>query len=129
MSESLMKVSAVKERYLMMGTASRVLPEHLKKALELEEERRECVQNQQLLYKQMEQANRDGNKNAYIEFHELHQKQIRRDMEISKELSAMYFKKMKNNRSKERENVLGVADHLEEVGGRKEIVEQIRRNA
>ena len=42
----------------MMKIESRVLPEHLEKALELEEERRECIQNLHLLYKQMEQANR-----------------------------------------------------------------------
>ncbi|EJR53684.1 hypothetical protein IIO_05930, partial [Bacillus cereus VD115] len=41
-----------------MGTESRVLPEHLIMASELEKERKECIQNRQLLYKQMEQANR-----------------------------------------------------------------------
>ncbi|MBG9938158.1 hypothetical protein [Bacillus tropicus] len=112
-----------------MGTESRVLLEHLEKAMELEEERRECLHNQQLLYKQMEQENRNGNKNAYIELHALYQKQIKRDLEISKELSAMYFKKMKNDSSKESRDVLNVADRLESVGGSKEVVEAIRRNA
>lgn len=112
-----------------MGTESRVLPEHLGKAMGLEEERRECIQNQQLLYKQMEQEDRNGDKNAYFELHALYQKQIRRDLEISKELSAMYFKKMKNDSSKESKDVLGIADRLEAVGGRKEVVEAIRRNA
>ncbi|MBJ8128931.1 hypothetical protein [Bacillus cereus group sp. N3] len=108
-----------------MGTENRVLPKDLEKAMELEEERRECMRNQQLLYKQMEQEN----KNAYVELHALYQKQIKRDLEISKELSAMYFKKMKKDSSKESKDVLDVADRLEAVGGRKEVVEVIRRNA
>ncbi|PEB56220.1 hypothetical protein CON65_15790 [Bacillus pseudomycoides] len=112
-----------------MGIEQRVLPKHLKAAMKLESERRECVQNQQLLYKQMEQANRNGDKSAYFELHDLYQKQIRRDLEISKELSAMYFKKIKSDCSKERKNVLDVANRLEEVGGRKEVVERIRKNA
>ncbi|PEP08164.1 hypothetical protein CN577_11545 [Bacillus toyonensis] len=112
-----------------MGTENRVLPKHLEKAMELEEERRECMRNQQLLYKQMEQENQNGNKNAYVELHALYQKQIKRDLEISKELSAMYFKKMKKDSSKESKDVLDVADRLEAVGGRKEVVEAIRRNA
>lgn len=112
-----------------MGTENRVLPKHLEKATELEEERRECMRNQQLLYKQMEQENRDGNKSVYIELHALYQKQIKRDLEISKELSAMYFKKMRNDSSQESKDVLEVADRLEAVGGRKEVVEVIRSNA
>ncbi|HDR6285634.1 TPA: hypothetical protein QCU33_001578 [Bacillus cereus] len=112
-----------------MGTESRVLPEHLAKAVELEKERKECIQNRQLLYKQMEQANRNGDKVAYVELHDLYQKQNSRDLEISRELSAMYFKKMKSDSSKKDETVLDVADRLEEVGGRKEVVEAIRRNA
>ncbi|MGH1093088.1 hypothetical protein ACQVUB_26705 [Bacillus mycoides] len=112
-----------------MGTESRVLPEHLEKAAELEKERKECIQNRTLLYKQMEQVNRKGDKIAYFELHDLYQKQIRRDLEISKGLSAMYFKKIKNDCSKEREKVLGVAERLEKVGGREEVVEAIRRNA
>ncbi|PFE05071.1 hypothetical protein COE15_06850 [Bacillus cereus] len=112
-----------------MGTKNRVLPEHLEKAMELEEERRECLQNQQLLYKQMKQANRNGDKNAYFELHALYQKQIRRDLERSKELSAMYFKKIKNDSSEERKKILDVADRLEEAGGRQEVVDSIRRNA
>lgn len=114
---------------LKMGTESRVLPEHLAKAVELEKERKECIQNRQLLYKQMEQANRNGDKVAYVELHDLYQKQNSRDLEISRELSAMYFKKMKSDSSKKDETVLDVADRLEEVGGRKEVVEAIRRNA
>nr|WP_283790471.1 hypothetical protein [Bacillus sp. LS15-K4] len=97
--------------------------------MELEEERRECMHNQQLLYKQMEQENRNGNKDAYVELHALYQKQIKRDLEISKELSAMYFRKIKSDSSKESKDVLDVADRLEAVGGRKEVVESIRRNA
>ncbi|MDM5430279.1 hypothetical protein [Bacillus mycoides] len=97
--------------------------------MKLEEERRENIQNQQLVYKQMEQANRNGDKNVYFELHALYQKQTGRYLEISKELSAMYFKKLKKDSSKERKNVLGIADRLEEVGGRKEVVEAIRRNA
>ncbi|HHT7172111.1 TPA: hypothetical protein ACTZ3H_002803 [Bacillus cereus] len=112
-----------------MGTENRVLPEHLEKAMKLEEERRESIQNQQLLYKQMEQANRNGDKNVYVELHDLYQKQTGRYLEISKELSAMYFKKLKNDSSRESKDVLDVADRLESVGGRKEIVEAIRRNA
>ncbi|AQY41511.1 hypothetical protein [Bacillus thuringiensis] len=112
-----------------MGTENRVLPEHLMMASELEKERKECIQNRQLLYKQMEQANRNGDKIAYVELHDLYQKQNSRDLEISKELSAMYFKKIKNNSSKERKKVLQVADRLEEVGGRKEVVDSIRRNS
>ncbi|MDJ1474359.1 hypothetical protein QBX67_02680 [Bacillus sp. LS15-K4] len=112
-----------------MGTENRVLSKHLKKAMELEEERRECMHNQQLLYKQMEQENRNGNKDAYVELHALYQKQIKRDLEISKELSAMYFRKIKSDSSKESKDVLDVADRLEAVGGRKEVVESIRRNA
>lgn len=112
-----------------MGTENRVLPEHLVKAMELEEERRKCMHSQQVLYKQMEQENRNGNNNAYIELHALYQKQIKRDLEISEELSVMYFKKMKNDSSKESKNVLDVAERLEAVGGRKEVVEAIRRNA
>ncbi|KLA09903.1 hypothetical protein B4158_5286 [Bacillus cereus] len=41
----------------------------------------------------------------------------------------MYFKKIKNDSSKERKKVLQVADRLEEVGGRKEVVDSIRRNS
>ncbi|PFL06890.1 hypothetical protein COJ07_31230, partial [Bacillus cereus] len=74
---------------MQMSIEERVLPKHIKAATELENKRRECVQNQQILYKQMEQANRERNKDAYIELHELYQKQVRRDSEISKELSAM----------------------------------------
>ncbi|WP_144499272.1 hypothetical protein [Bacillus sp. FDAARGOS_235] len=112
-----------------MGTENRVLPKYLERAMELEEGRRECIHSQRILYKQMEQENRNGNNNAYIELHALYQKQIKRDLEISEELSAMYFKKMKNDASKESEDVLDVADRLEAVGGRKEVVEAIRRNA
>lgn len=111
-----------------MGTESRVLPEHLEKATELEKERKECMQNRTLLYKQMEQVNRKGYEIAYFELHDLYQKQNRRDLEISKELSAMYFKKMKNDSSKEKKQVLDVAERLEKVGGRKEVVDRIRRN-
>lgn len=50
-------------------------------------------------------------------------------VEKSKELSAMYFKKLKNDSSRESKDVLDVADRLEAVGGRKEVVEAIRRNA
>jgi len=114
---------------LTMGTEKRVLPEHLEKAMKLEEERRESIQNQQLLYKQMEQANRNGDKHVYCELHALYQKQSERYLEISKDLSAMYFKKLKKDSSKERKAVLDAADRLEEVGGRKEVVEVIRRNA
>ncbi|MED1406487.1 hypothetical protein ACQVPC_21635 [Bacillus mycoides] len=95
----------------------------------LERERKECIQNRTLLYKQMEQVDRKGDKIAYFELHDLYQKQNRRDLEISKELSAMYFKKMKNDSSKERKQVLDVADRLEKVGGRKEVVNSIRRNS
>ncbi|MED1406951.1 hypothetical protein P4U07_30160 [Bacillus mycoides] len=112
-----------------MGTESRVLPEHLEKAAELEKERKECIQNRHLLYKQMEKANRNGDKITYVELHDLYQKQNRRDSEISKELSVMYFKKMKSDSSTERKDVLDVANRLEAVGGRKEVVEAIRRNA
>ncbi|MGE7881671.1 hypothetical protein [Bacillus sp. NPDC094077] len=98
-------------------------------ASELEKERKECIKNRQLLYKQMEQANRNGDKIAYVELHDLYQKQNSRDLEISKELSAMYFKKIKNDSSKESKDVLDIADRLESVGGRKEVVEAIRRNA
>ncbi|PFR65874.1 hypothetical protein COK29_26735, partial [Bacillus cereus] len=41
---------------MQMSIEERVLPKHIKAATELENERRECVQNQQILYKQMEQA-------------------------------------------------------------------------
>ncbi|MBT2577451.1 hypothetical protein J7E43_08510 [Bacillus sp. ISL-8] len=112
-----------------MGTESRVLPEHLEKAVGLEKERKECIQNRTLLYKQMEQVNGKGDKMAYFELHDLYQKQNSRDLEISKELSAMYFKKMKNDSSKERNQVLEVADRLEKAGGRKEVVDSIRRNS
>ncbi|MBJ8044212.1 hypothetical protein JDS78_28950 [Bacillus cereus group sp. N17] len=111
-----------------MGTENRVLQKHLKMASELEKERKECIHNRHLLYKQMEQANRNGDKIAYVELHDLYQKQNSRDLEISKELSAMYFKKMKNDFSKESKQVLEVADRLEKVGGRKEVVDRIRRN-
>lgn len=114
---------------LTMGIKTRVLPEHLEKAMKLEDERRESIQNQQLLYKQMEQANRNGDKNVYVELNDLYKKQTGRYLEISKELSAMYFKKMKNDSSKESKDVLDVADRLEAVGGRKEVVEAIRKNA
>ena len=77
----------------------------------------------------MEQANRNGDKIAYFELHDLYRKQSRRDLEISQELSAMYFKKIKNDSSKERKQVLEVANRLEKVGGRKEVVEVIRRNS
>ncbi|MEI4618051.1 hypothetical protein [Bacillus cereus] len=40
----------------------------------------------------------------------------------------MYFKKIKNDSSKERKQVLEVAERLEAVGGRKEVVDRIRRN-
>nr|MBS9407999.1 hypothetical protein [Streptococcus oralis] len=63
------------------------------------------------------------------ELHELYQKETGRYLEISKELSAMYFKKLKNDSSKKSKDVLDVADRLEKVGGRKEVVEAIRRNA
>ncbi|WP_431137791.1 hypothetical protein [Bacillus toyonensis] len=96
--------------------------------MELEKERKECIKNRTILYKKMEQVNRKGDKIAYFELHDLYQKQNKRDLEISKELSAMYFKKMKNDSSKERKQVLEVADRLEEVGGRKEVVDRIRRN-
>ncbi|EXY06157.1 hypothetical protein BF15_24835 [Bacillus thuringiensis] len=112
-----------------MGIESRVLPEHLEKALELEEERRECIQNLHLLYKQMNQANKESNKTLYLELNNAYQKQSIRDLEISKQLSAMYFKKQKSDREAERTEVFRVADHLEKVGGRKEVVERIRKNA
>ncbi|MEK4416328.1 hypothetical protein [Bacillus sp. FSL K6-0268] len=114
---------------LVMGIESRVLPEHLEKALELEEERRECIQNLHLLYKQMNQANKKRNKTLYLELHNAYQKQSIRDLEISKQLSAMYFKKQKSDREAERTEVFRVADRLEKVGGRKEVVERIRKNA
>lgn len=41
----------------------------------------------------------------------------------------MYYKKMKHGRELERENVLDVAKRLEDVGGSKEVVEHIRKNA
>ncbi|MDR5045802.1 hypothetical protein GH876_12040 [Bacillus thuringiensis] len=113
----------------MMGIESRVIPEHLEKALELEEERRECIQNLHLLYKQMNQANKESNKTLYLELHNAYQKQSIRDLEISKQLSAMYFKKQKSDREAERKEAFRVADHLEKVGGRKEVVERIRKNA
>ncbi|MEB8661048.1 hypothetical protein P4H14_27630, partial [Bacillus cereus] len=97
----------------MMGIESRVLPEHLEKALELEEERRECIQNLHLLYKQMNQANKESNKTLYLELHNAYQKQSIRDLEISKQLSAMYFKKQKSDREAERTEVFRIADRLE----------------
>ncbi|MGN4653273.1 hypothetical protein ACTFOV_25380 [Bacillus cereus group sp. MYBK79-2] len=81
----------------------------------------------------MERANKDRNQIAYVELHELHRKKVMRELDISKELSAMYYKKMKRDREKkreqERESVLDVAKRLEDVGGKKEVVEQIRKNA
>ncbi|WP_270343861.1 MULTISPECIES: hypothetical protein [Bacillus cereus group] len=112
-----------------MSLESRVLPEHLEAAEKLGKELRECIQNQDILYKQMERANKDRNQIAYVELHELHRKKVMRELEISKELSAMYYKKMKHDREQERESVLDVAKRLEDVGGKKEIVEQIRKNA
>ncbi|AIM28472.1 hypothetical protein DF16_orf00056 [Bacillus thuringiensis serovar kurstaki str. YBT-1520] len=41
----------------------------------------------------------------------------------------MYFKKQKSDREAERAEVFRVADRLEKVGGRKEVVERIRKNA
>jgi len=116
-----------------LSLESRVLPEHLEAAEKLGKELRECIQNQDILYKQMERANKDRNQIAYVELHELHRKKVMRELEISKELSAMYYKKMKHDREQEREqereSVLDVAKRLEDVGGKKEVVEQIRKNA
>ncbi len=77
----------------------------------------------------MERANEECNKTLYVELHELHRKKVMRELEISKELSAMYYKKMKHDREQERKNVLDVAKRLEDVGGSKEVVEHIRKNA
>lgn len=107
----------------------RVLPEHLSAAEKLGKELRECLQNQDILYKQMERANGSCDKNLYVELHELHRKQVMRELDISKELSAMYYKKLKRDREQEKANVLDVAKRLEDVGGNKEVVEHIRKNA
>ena len=96
-----------------------------RKGLELEEERRECIQNLHLLYKQMNQANKERNKTLYLELHNAYQKQSIRDLEISKQLSAMYFKKQKSDREAQR---FFVQHRLEKVGGRKEVVERICNN-
>ncbi|MCP1285360.1 hypothetical protein NK358_27455 [Bacillus sp. S0635] len=116
-----------------MSLESRVLPEHLEVAEKLGKELRECIQNQDILYKQMERANKERNQIAYVELHELHRKKVMRELEISKELSTMYFEKMKCDRDPERylevKNVLDVAKRLEDVGGKIEVVEQIRKNA
>ncbi|MED2985421.1 hypothetical protein P4311_29295 [Bacillus thuringiensis] len=85
-----------------MRLENRVLPEDISKAEKLGKELRECLQNQDILYKQMEKANKECNKIFYVEFHELHKKQVMRELEISKELSAMYYKKMKHDWEQER---------------------------
>ena len=53
----------------------------------------------------MEQANRESNKTLYLELHNAYQKQSIRDLEVSKQLSAMYFKKQKSDRDAERAEV------------------------
>ena len=86
---NLMKVIAKREA-LDDGNRKPSSSEHLGKALELEEERRECIQNLHLLYKQMNQANKERNKTLYLELHNAYQKQSIRDLEIKTVISYVF---------------------------------------
>ncbi|HDR7876525.1 hypothetical protein [Bacillus mobilis] len=116
----------------MMGIKERVLPDQIEVAAELETQRRECMQTQIFLMKAMEKTSNEGNVHLYHELLALRNKEMERARKIEKELAPMYMEKQKVNRErerKEREDVLQVAKRLEEVSGRPEIVEKIRRNA
>ncbi|PFP88696.1 hypothetical protein COK02_18410 [Bacillus cereus] len=116
----------------MMGIKERVLPDQIEVAAELETQRRECMQTQIFLMKAMDKASNEGNMYLYHELLSLRNNEIERARNIENLLAPMYIEKQKVNRErerKERQDVLEVAKKLEEVNGRPEIVEKIRRNA
>ncbi|MFE7378513.1 hypothetical protein ACFU6E_28585 [Bacillus cereus] len=116
----------------MMGIKERVLPDQVESATELETQRRECMQTQMFLIRAMEKASNEGDTHLYHELLALRNKEMERARKIENELAPMYREKQKVDRErerKEREDVLKVAKKLEEVNGRPEIVEKIRRNA
>ena len=116
----------------MLGIRDRVLEEHIVGATSLESQRRECMQTQVFLMMAMDKASDEGQTHLYTEFLELKNKELERARKIEEELSAMYTAKQKLIRERERkdrEEILKIASRLEEVGGRAEIVEEIRKNA
>ncbi|PFH81642.1 hypothetical protein COI81_28930 [Bacillus cereus] len=115
-----------------MGIKERVLTDQIEVAAELETQRRECMQTQMFLMKAMEKASNEGNTHLYHELLALRNKEMERARNIEKLLAPMYIEKQKTARErerKERQDVLEVAKKLEEVNGRPEVVEKIRRNA
>ncbi|MED1539118.1 MULTISPECIES: hypothetical protein [Bacillus] len=112
-----------------MGIENRVLPHRIEKAKALENERKELIHLQQLLFKQMDRANRSSEKAVYFETCELRKKYIEKEREIEKQLSSMYMEKLQDERTTEKEKVIEVAQRLEDVEGRLAVVEKIRRNA
>ncbi|EMA6344851.1 hypothetical protein ACRS52_06480 [Bacillus cytotoxicus] len=115
-----------------MGLADRVLPEHIQRAGKLENKLREYMKNRKILLRQCDRAMSDGEITAARELKALCNQQAEEAAAVEKELIELYMQKQKQDqyrRNKERNDVLGVADHLVEIGGNPEVVEQIRKNA
>ncbi|WP_242145621.1 MULTISPECIES: hypothetical protein [unclassified Bacillus cereus group] len=115
-----------------MGLADRVLPEHIQRAEKLENKLREYMTNRKILLRQCDRAMNDGEITAARELKALCNQQAEEAAAVEKELIELYKQKQKQNqyrRNKERNDVLGVADHLAAIGGNLEVVKQIRKNA
>ncbi|MFI8709904.1 hypothetical protein ACIGHG_23330 [Bacillus sp. NPDC077411] len=104
-----------------MGLADQVLPEHLSKAKELSKIIRECKMNMQLLRKQLEQANRNGEEKVYLELIALFQQQEKQAKEAEQELSNMYFEKQEREWTEVHKVVL----RMREIGIKEEVIRKI----
>lgn len=114
-----------------MGLRDRVLPEHVQRAELLEGKLREYMMNRKLLLSQCERAMNYGEFTAAQELKTLCDKQSSEAVTIESELMDLYMQKQKSdqqNKSKERNEVLKVAKHLEKVSGSSKIVEEIKKS-
>ncbi|MEB4816554.1 hypothetical protein QAC07_11935 [Bacillus thuringiensis] len=114
-----------------MGIRDRVLPKHVQRAELLEGKLREYMMNRKLLLSQCERAMNSGEFTAAQELKTLCDKQSSEAVAIESELMDLYMQKQKSdqqNKSKERNEVLKVAKHLEKVSGNSKIVEEIKKS-
>ncbi len=108
-----------------------MLPEHVQRAELLEGKLREYMMNRKLLLSQCERAMNFGEYTAAQELKKLSDKQSSEVSAIESELMDLYMQKQKSDqrfKSNERNEVLKIAKHLEEVNGSSKIVEEIKKS-
>lgn len=108
-----------------------MLPEHVQRAELLERKLREYMMNRKLLLSQCERAMNSSEFTAAQELKKLSDKQSEEVHAVELELMDLYMRKQKRDqhfKSKERNEVLKIAKHLEAVSGSSEVVEEIEKS-